>query len=180
MSKITVRFFDQEEADLRERAESASLSVSELIRGTMFPGSVPNLPGLPATSGQISELAGQLSALSRTVERMAAAGEKVPVPEKTGRGSGPVSDTVKSAQPDQAGPKMAALSRQVEEALQLIHSQKNRPFGLDLPFVQATMMAVFALARGSFIRYPEEWEPFKDEARRRAFAPSEDACSGKS
>ena len=180
MSKITVRFSEQEEADLRERAESASLSVSELIRGTMFPGTVPNLPGLPATSGQISELASQLSALSRTVERVAAASEKAPASEKTGRGAGPVFPLERSAQPDQTVPKVAALSRQVEELLQLVHSQKNRPFGLDLPFVQATMMAVFTLARGSFIRYPEEWEPFKDEARRRAFAPSEDACSGKS
>ena len=180
MSKITVRFSDQEEADLRGRAESASLSVSELIRGTMFPGTVPNLPGLAATSGQISELAGQLSGLSRAVERMAAAGEKAPVPEKNGRGSGPVSGLEKSVQPDQVGPQVAALSRQLGELLQLVHSQKNRPFGLDLPFVQATMMAVFTLARGSFIRYPEEWEPFKDEARLRAFAPSEDACKGKS
>jgi len=180
MSKITVRFSDQEEADLRERAESASLSISELIRGTMFPGTVPNLPGLPATAGQVSELAGQLSALSRTVERLAAAGEKAHVPEKIVRGSGPVSGTEKGAQPDQVGPKVAALSRQVGELLQLVLYQKGRPFGLDLPFVQATLMAVFTLARGSFIRYPEEWEPFKDEARRRAFAPSEDACSGKS
>jgi hypothetical protein len=180
MSKITVRFSDQEEADLRGRAESASLSISELIRGTMFPGTVQNLPGLPATSGQVSELAGQLSALAQVVERMATAQENVRVVEKKEVGPGPVSGPEKNAQADQTGPKVAALSRQVDELSRLILTQKNRPFGLDLPFVQATLMAVFTLARGSFTRYPEEWEPHKDEAWRRAFAPSEDACSGKS
>ena len=180
MSKITVRFSEQEEASLRERAESVSLSVSELIRGTMFPGTVPNLPELPASSGQVSELAGQLSALVQMVERLAAAKANGTGLEKKVGAPGPVSGTEKSAQPDQSGPKVAALSRQVDELSQLFLSQKNRPFGLDLPFVQAALMAVFTLARGSFTRYPEEWEPFKDEAWRRAFAPSEDACSGKS
>lgn len=169
MKTIQVRISDQEEAALRERMALTGLSISGLVRASLFPETEAQAAQFPASAGQVNELAKQLAALAKAVDLLAA-----------GRETGAVAASVSGVKggPPGAEPERepAALGADFAGLTRLLQEQISRPFGLDLPFVQATFMAVFTLARGSFSHYPEEWQPFKDEARRRAFAAEEGAC----
>jgi hypothetical protein len=170
MKTIQVRISDQEEAALRERMALTGLSISGLVRASLFPETGAQAAQLPASSGQVNELAKEVAALAKAVDLLAAARENGALagPVAGVAGGPPGAETER--EPGPPGADFAELTR-------LLQEQTSRPFGLDLPFVQATFMAVFTLARGSFSHYPEEWQPFKDEALRRAFAAQEEgAC----
>lgn len=122
----------------------------------------------PASAGQVHELARQVAALSEAVGRLAAGRENSADPEgdseivsrpDPGAGSG--------GRSGEKGTGPGAPGADFSELTTLLQEQKSRPFGLDLRFVQATLMAVFSLARGSFFNYPGEWEPFKAKSKRR-------------
>jgi hypothetical protein len=181
MKTIQVRLSDQEEAGLQERVRLTGLSISSLVRESLFPGSEAKLAERPASAGQVHELARQVAALSEAVGRLSMARENGAAPEgvfevvlEPGSAAGG------AARAGETGARTCAPAVDFPELMALLQEQKCSPFGLDLHFVQATLMAVFSLARGSFSTYPEEWEPFKMEARRRAFArKSEEPCRTK-
>jgi hypothetical protein len=181
MKTIQVRLSDQEEAALQERVRLTGLSVSSLVRESLFPGTEAKLAQLPASAGQVHELARQVAALSEAVGRLSFGRENGAAPEGNAgivlEESG--AEAGGPAHKNGAGP--GATAADFSELTALLLEQKSSPFGLDLRFVQATLMAVFSLARGSFSSNPQEWEPFKEEARRRAFArESEAPCRTKS
>jgi len=182
MKTIQVRLSDQEEASLQERVRLTGLSVSCLVRASLFPGSEAKFAGPPADAGQLHELALQVAALSETVGRLLRGGENGPLPEGDSGMSSPPDPGAGGGHPaGEKGAGPAVPPADFSQLTALLQELKSRPFGLDLRFVQATLMAVFSLARGSFSSYPEQWEPFKAEARRRAFAGENEApCQPKS
>lgn len=182
MKTIQVRLSDEEEANLQERVRLTGCSISSLVRDCLFRETAAREPELPASSGQVEELARQVAALSEAVRLMAAAIGKGAASKPENEVAGDrISGDDGSTRQEEIGREPGAPAQNFAELLRCVQEQQSRPFGLDLPFVQTTLMAVFALARGSFTRYPEEWEPFKDEAWCRAFAREEEApCSEKS
>ena len=167
MKTIQVRLSDEEEAALRERMTLTGLSISGLVRACLFAETDAKTAQLPASAGQVNELTKQIAALSETVGRLAAGRETEGAAQKE---TGAVAREESGAAADKTERESAVPGADFAEFARLFQEQKSRPFGLDLPFVQATLMAVFTLARGSFSHCPEEWEPFKEEAWRRAFA----------
>ena len=69
MSKITVRFSDEEDAVLRAKAEAMEVSVSEFVRLHLFPDGA-GTDGGPATAGQVSLIEGRLDTLVEEVGRL--------------------------------------------------------------------------------------------------------------
>lgn len=182
MKTIQVRLSDQEEANLQERVRLTGCSISSLVRDCLFRETGAREPELPASSGQVEELARQVAELSEAVRLLAAASGKGAASEPESElAADRISGHHGGTRPQVIDREPGALAQDFAELLRAVQEQQSRPFGLDLPFVQTALMAVFALARGSFTRYPEEWEPFKDEAWCRAFAREEEApCSEKS
>ena len=85
MSKITVRFSDEEDAVLRTKAEAMEVSVSEFVRLHLFPDGA-DADGGPATAGQVRLIEGRLDALVEEVGRLRKTVEHGAVPpvEKVG------------------------------------------------------------------------------------------------
>jgi len=77
-----------------------------------------------------------------------------------------------AAQLESLAPLIAATHSSDENLARLVeilNEEKKFPFGMNRNFVQVATMASFTLARGTFSHAPEAWEPYKEEARRRAF-----------
>ena len=69
MSKITVRFSEEEDAILRAKAEEKGVSVSELMRECLFPDGEGS-GGLSPIAGQLRALDGRLDLLGKAVGRL--------------------------------------------------------------------------------------------------------------
>ena len=74
MSKISIRFSEEEEALLRQQAEVTGVSV--LAGKDCSPRASPLCPQFPATAGQVAELAGRVAALSEAVGLLVLGREK--------------------------------------------------------------------------------------------------------
>ena len=182
MKTIQVRLSDQEAASLQEKAKLTGRSLSEVVREILCPGNDEKRARLPASEAQITALSGQLDALAEAVRRLETRGENGSLPEKNyERLIDPIRSQGSLAGSEKNERDLSAVLQILGALMELLQEQKTRPFDLDLPFVQATFMACFTLARGSFADSPEQWESFKDEAWLRAFhRESEATCTAKS
>lgn len=127
MEKVSIRISEEEKALLREQAEAAGQTVSELIRDRLFPR---NLSGTPATFGQVAELAKRVAALSDEVGRLSAEQENPSASERK-EGAGPVS--FQEAEGDLRLEKMerelGTLVQNFGELKELFLQQKASPSG---------------------------------------------------
>lgn len=171
MNGIHVRVSEEEEALLQEQAALAGKTVSELVREVLFrePGRFCALR--PATFEQLNGLEERVATLTETVARLCSACEK----PDAGEGAAGEILALKNGQSELAGRVENAeralrfLSENVTRLVDLQVQEREAPFGLDRAFVQVATMAVFTLARGTFSNNPQAWEPYKEEARRRAY-----------
>jgi len=170
MKTIQVRLSDEEEASLQERVKLTGLTVSQLVRASLFPGKGEKNAQLPACAGQVEEVSRRVALLAEAVDRVAVeSGRMSAACQAVAERLSEPPEVVERDCLAEVEREIGVLSRNMAKLLLAAQEQKGRPFGLDLPFVQATLMAAFSLARGSFAQSPERWEPFKDEAWRRAF-----------
>ena len=70
MKTIQVRLSDEEEASLQERVQLSGLSISSLVRGSLFPGTEAKLDQLPATAGQVKTVEKRLDELTEAIHGM--------------------------------------------------------------------------------------------------------------
>lgn len=127
MDKLSLRLSEEEKALLREQAEGAGVSVSELIRDRLFPR---NISGTPATFGQVAELSRRVAALSEVLEELRLQNEKaallapenLPVP-----GHDP--DAGSELRLEKMERQLAALSEDLAELKELLQGQKSAPSG---------------------------------------------------
>lgn len=132
---------------LQLEAEKKQMTVSDVLRErvTQPEGKVAARAELLA---RVDQLERQVSSIGKEITLVAAAQETLAA----------TADSIKEN-----------LARLVE----LLNQEKNFPFGMNRKFVQVATMASFALARGTFSNSPEAWEPYKEEARTRAFKSGE-------
>ena len=167
MKSIHVRLSDEEEEELLRQAEASGRTVSEVVREALFADPGRSAALRPATSGEVEELEKRLEVWAGKVEL---ACEKLAALEG---GLAELSE-LKGGQAELAGrveneeEELRALSQNVTRLVDLQVEEREAPFGMNRAFLQAAIMAAFTLARGSFSNNPEAWEPYKEEARRRA------------
>lgn len=167
MKSIHVRVSDEEEALLLRQAEGSGRTVSEVVREVLFADLERSAALKPATSGEVEELGRRLDLWA---ERMTAGSEKMAVLEEMFAevlqlkgGQAELVGRVENAEEE-----IRALSQNVTRLVDLQVEEREAPFGMNRPFIQVATMAAFTLARGTFSHNPEAWEPYKEEARRRA------------
>ena len=140
--KIPEELFEK----IQQEAETKQVSFSELIRQRISQ-SATQAAAAPDLAIRMDRLEQQVSCIGREIANVVAAQESlIPLTATTGF-------------------IMEHLARLVE----LLNEEKKFPFGMNRNFVQVATMASFTLARGTFSNAPEAWEPYKEEARSRAF-----------
>jgi antitoxin component of RelBE/YafQ-DinJ toxin-antitoxin module len=148
MSGVPVSFRISEELfeDIQREADKMQVTVSELLRLRV---DKPEKEAAAAAqlSDRMNRLEQQISALVEVVGKVAVAQETLtPV----------IADT-------------HSMNEHLARLVELLDEEKKFPFGLNRTFVQVATLASFTLARGTFSNAPEAWEPYKEEARHRAF-----------
>ena len=116
MDKLSLRLSEEEKALLREQAEGAGVSVSELIRDRLFPR---NLSGTPATFGQVSGLAEKGAVLAAAVQRLSQTAEESPPPE-------PAPESTLEVRLDGIGVVLRGLSGELAELREAL-SKREQP-----------------------------------------------------
>jgi len=171
MKSIHVRLSDEEEAKLQGEAELSGKSVSEVVRETLFRDPERGAALRPASSGQVEELGERLVLLAETLDRVRVACGKIESLEGVlgellalKGGQAELAGRVESAEHE-----IRSLSENLTRLVDLQVEERRAPFGMNRAFFQVATMASFTLARGTFSHSPEAWEPYKEEARRRAF-----------
>ena len=140
--RIPEDFFE----DIQRKADKMQVTVSELLRQRMT-NSEDEAAAASRLSDRLDRLEQQLSAIIKEIGKVA-------------------------AQLESLAPLIAATHSSDENLARLVeilNEEKRFPFGMNRNFVQVATMASFTLARGTFSHAPEAWEPYKEEARRRAF-----------
>lgn len=132
--------------DIQRKADQMQVTVSELLRQRMTT-SEDEAAAAARLSGRLDRLEQQLSVITAEIEKAAAALESLT----------PLIDVTNSSN--------EGLTRLVG----ILDEEKKFPFGMNRNFVQVATMASFTLAKGTFSNAPDAWEPYKKEARRRAF-----------
>jgi len=173
VKSIHVRVSEPEEALLQEKAALLGKTVSDLVRDILFRDLERVLALQPATSGQVEELRSQLVSLAESMAGMARSSEQM-----AGMGQGIESICeLKNAQGEMARrlenaeEEIHALSENLVRQVELQAQERSAPFGMQRSFVQVALLAAYTLARGTFSNNKEAWEPYKEEARSRAFPP---------
>lgn len=167
MKGIHVRLSDEEEEQLLRLAEASGRTVSEVVREALFADPERSAALRPATSAEVEELGRRLDTWAEKVDVTC---EKLAVLE------GVLAEVfgLKGGQAELAGrvenveEEIRALSQNVTRLVDLQVEEREAPFGMSRAFMQVATMAAFTLARGTFSHNPEAWEPYKEEARRRA------------
>lgn len=132
--------------EIQREAETKQISCAELIRQRM-----------DASSSQIAAQSQLIARLDRLEQQLVVITEEI----------GKVATAL-----DNLTPLITATYSSGESLSRLVailDEEKKFPFGMNRNFVQVATMASFTLARGTFSNAPEAWEPYKEEARRRAF-----------
>jgi len=170
MKGIHVRVSEQEDELLQEKAAQMGKTVTDLVREVLF----RNLDGqehLPATVGQVDELRSELNSLAETlrgiahsVEKMAGLEGRVETLFEQKSAQGEIARRVENAEQE-----IHTLSENLVRQVELQAEERREPFGMQRSFVQVSLLAAYTLARGTFSNNTAAWEPYKDEARRRAF-----------
>jgi len=136
--------------EIQREAESKQISCAELIRQRMdVSGSL--IAAQSQLIARVDRLEQQLSMITEEIGKVAAQQESL----------APLIAATRSSD--------ESLARLVE----ILNEEKKFPFGMNRNFFQVATMASFTLARGTFSHAPEAWEPYKEEARRRAFKAEE-------
>lgn len=165
MKSIHVRLSDEEEAVLQDKAALAGCTVSDLVRDKLFSDVEHIVAHRPATVGQVAGLERQINSLAETLQRLADwSGNHSELTEKTGAFS-----ELLGARMDNAEAEIRSLSENIIRLVDIQEEERRTPFGMHKAFFQVATMAGFTLASGTFSNDPEAWQPYKDEARRRAF-----------
>lgn len=171
MKSIHVRLSDEEEALLQEKAGLLGKTVSDVVRETLFSEMERMVALRPATFEQVNGVEGRLGLLAERVDRVAAACDKIAGLEQKVEGlfelkggQSELAERVGSAEKE-----IHSLSENFTRLVDLQVEERLAPFGMNRAFVQVATMASFTLARGTFSHNPEAWEPYKEEARRRAY-----------
>jgi uncharacterized protein (DUF1778 family) len=171
MKSIHVRLSDQEETLLQERAALSGKSVSEVVRETLFRDFETVAAPKTATFEQVTGLEKSVASLSEIVGKVAGACEKVAALEQLVEslsglkaGQSELSDRMENAENE-----VRSLSGNLTRLVELQVEERRAPFGMSRTFIQAATLASFTLARGTFSNDPQAWEPYKEEARRRAY-----------
>lgn len=133
--------------EIHREAGARKISCSEVMRQRLDP-SGSQVVAVSELVVRIDQLEQQVSSIGKEITLVTAAQETLAV----------TTDSIKEN-----------LARLVE----LLNEEKNFPFGMNRKFVQVATMASFTLARGTFSNSPESWEPYKEEARSRAFKSGE-------
>jgi uncharacterized protein (DUF1778 family) len=171
VKSIHVRVSEEEEALLQGKSAQLGKTVSDLVRDALFRELEQVLDRQPATVGQVEELKSRLDCLTETVQVMARLVEKMAGLEgriealseqKTAQGE--LARRVESAEQE-----IHALSENLVRQVELQVEERRVPFGMQRSFVQVSLLAAYTLARGTFSNNTDAWEPYKEEARRRAF-----------
>ncbi|WP_162605153.1 plasmid mobilization protein [Geomonas oryzae] len=171
MQSIHVRVSEEEEALLQEKAALLGKSVSELVRDVLFRDLDRILERQPATFGQVEELKAELIAARETIRELAVSCGRISLLEERFEAL----SELKTAQAgvekrlENAEEEIHALSENLVRQAEIQTEERNAPFGMQRSFVQVALMAAYTLARGTFSNNTEAWNPYKDEARRRAF-----------
>ncbi|OGT96398.1 MAG: hypothetical protein A2X80_01110 [Geobacteraceae bacterium GWB2_52_12] len=171
MKSIHVRVSEGEEELLHEKAALLGRTVSDLVRDILFRELEQVLATPPATSGQVEELQARLDSVAETVRGMSLSLEKMAALErrveslfelKTGQEE--IARRVEDAEEE-----IRSLSENLVRQVELQVEERRVPFGMQRSFVQVSLLAAYTLARGTFSNNREAWEPYKEEARVRAF-----------
>lgn len=133
--------------EIHREAETRKISCSEVMRQRLAASGL-EAAAVSELVARVNQLEQQVSYIGKEITLVAAAQESLAA----------TADSIKEN-----------LARLVE----LLNQEKNFPFGMNRKFVQVATMASFALARGTFSNSPEAWEPYKEEARTRAFKSGE-------
>ena len=132
--------------EIQREAETKQISGAELIRQRMD-ASGSQIAAQSQLIAKVDRLEQQLSLIKEEIAKLA-------------------------AQQESLTPLIAAthsINENLSRLVELLNEEKKFPFGMNRNFVQVATMASFTLARGTFSHAPEAWEPYKEEARRRAF-----------
>lgn len=133
--------------EIHREAETRKISCSEVMRQRLAASGL-EAAAVSELVARVNQMEQQVSCIGKEIAQVAAAQETLAA----------TADSIKEN-----------LARLVE----LLNQEKNFPFGMNRKFVQVATMASFALARGTFSNSPEAWEPYKEEARTRAFKSGE-------
>jgi hypothetical protein len=168
---IHVRVSEGEEELLQEKAALLGRTVSDLVRDILF----RELEGVqcfqPVSSGQVEELRSRLDSVAETVQGVPQIAEQIALLErrfeeiselKTGQ-------ELISRRMENAEEEIHCLSEHLVRQVELLAEERRVPFGMQRSFVQVSLLAAYTLARGTFSNNREAWEPYKEEARGRAF-----------
>jgi uncharacterized protein (DUF1778 family) len=173
MKSIHVRVSEEEDELLQEKAAQLGKTVSDLVRDILFRNLDRVQFNLPATTGQVEELQSQMEALAETVRGMAPGCEKVALLEQRiaaffelKNGESGLEKRLENAEEE-----IHALSQNLVRQVELQVEERRAPFGMQRSFVQVALLAAYTLARGTFSNDKKAWEPYKEEARSRAFPP---------
>ena len=129
MSKITVRFSDEEDAVLRAKAGALEVSISEFVRLNLFPDGA-GADGGPATAGQVSLIEGRLDALVEEVCRLRETVEHGAVPpvENVGLLHRPSVICTPVLEPESPR-EMAVIIAALRDIYSCLHEQKGQGAG---------------------------------------------------
>lgn len=173
MKSIHVRVSEEEDELLQEKAAQLGRTVSDLVRDVLFRNLDRVQDNLPATTGQVEELQSQLATVAETVRGMAPVCEKVALLEQRIAALLELknADSGLEKRLESAEEEIHALSENLVRQVELQVEERRAPFGMQRSFVQVALLAAYTLARGTFSTNKEAWEPYKEEARSRAFPP---------
>lgn len=171
MKSIHVRVSEAEEEFLQDKAALLKRTVSDLVRDVLF----RELEGVqclqPASSGQVEELRTRLDSVAETVREVARIGEQIAALERSFQelfelknGQEEIARRMENAEEE-----IHCLSENLVRQVELQAEERRVPFGMQRSFVQVSLLAAYTLARGTFSNNTEAWEPYKEEARGRAF-----------
>jgi uncharacterized protein (DUF1778 family) len=171
VKSIHVRVSEEEETLLQGKAAQLGRTVSDLVREVLF-RELEQVPvNQPASVGQVEELKSRLDSVAETVRGLAHSFEKMAglegrveaiFEQKNQRGE-------LALRMENAEQEIHSLSENLVRQVELQAEERREPFGMQRSFVQVSLLAAYTLARGTFSNNTEAWEPYKDEARRRAF-----------
>jgi len=171
VKSIHVRVSEGEEELLQEKAALLGRTVSDLVRDILF----RELEGVqvfqPASSGQVEELRARLDSVAETVQGVAQLTEQIAVLERRFDDLSELKNgqEVITRRMENAEEEIHSLSENLVRQVELQVEERRVPFGMQRSFVQVSLLAAYTLARGTFSNNREAWEPYKEEARVRAF-----------
>lgn len=173
MKGIHVRVSEEEDELLQEKAAQLDKTVSDLVRDILFRNLDRVQDHLPATTGQVEALQSQLGAVAEAVRGMAPGCEKVTLLEQRIAALLELKNNESGLEQrlESAEEEIHALSENLVRQVELQVEERRAPFGMQRSFVQVALLAAYTLARGTFSSNKEAWEPYKEEARSRAFPP---------